>query len=122
VFAGALQETGRAIIVGHTSYGGVLNSTTLELPTGGMLQYPHSDMRTPKGRRIEGCGVVPDVVVDLRRGSATFRKWFSLELAAQDEMVADPAKQFSLASALYIADGIAYMVTRPRRTASTVVP
>jgi hypothetical protein len=28
VFTGVLQENGRAIVVGHTSYGGMLNSTT----------------------------------------------------------------------------------------------
>jgi carboxyl-terminal processing protease len=67
VFAGVLQENGRAMVLGRTSYGGVLNSTTVQLPTGGTLQYPHSDMRTPKGRRIEGVGVVPDVAVELRQ-------------------------------------------------------
>lgn len=67
VFAGAMQEMGRAVVLGRTSYGGVLNSTQAPLPTGGVLQYPHSDMRTPKGRRIEGVGVVPDVPVELRR-------------------------------------------------------
>jgi carboxyl-terminal processing protease len=67
VFAGAVQESGRATVLGRTSYGGVLNSTTAQLPTGATLQYPHSDMRTPKGRRIEGAGVVPDIAVELRR-------------------------------------------------------
>ena len=67
VFAGAMQEMGRAVVLGRTSYGGVLNSTQAPLPTGGVLQYPHSDMRTPKGRRIEGAGVVPDIPVEMRR-------------------------------------------------------
>jgi carboxyl-terminal processing protease len=67
VFAGAMQEMGRAIVLGSTSYGGVLNSTQAQLPTGGILQYPHSDLRTPKGRRIEGQGVVPDISVELLR-------------------------------------------------------
>jgi len=67
VFAGAMQEMGRAVVLGRTSYGGVLNSTQAELPTGGILQYPHSDLRTPKGGRIEGKGVVPDIPVELRR-------------------------------------------------------
>jgi carboxyl-terminal processing protease len=67
VFAAAIQEEGRAVVVGHRSYGGVLNSTQLPLPTGGVLQYPHSDMTTPKGSRIEGRGVIPDILVDLKR-------------------------------------------------------
>lgn len=67
VFAGAMQEKGRAVILGRTSYGGVFNSTQVRLPTGGVLQYPHSDMRTPKGKRIEGCGVIPDIPVERTR-------------------------------------------------------
>ena len=66
-FAGAMQEKGRAVILGHTSYGGVLNSTQFPLPTGGILQYPHSDMRTPKGKAIEGIGVIPDIPVEMTR-------------------------------------------------------
>lgn len=66
VFASGLQELGRAVILGRPSYGGVLNSTQEKLRTGGILQYPHSDMRTPKGIRIEGVGVQPDIPVDMQ--------------------------------------------------------
>jgi len=65
VLSGAMQEKGRAVLLGHTSYGGVLNSTQAVLPTGGILQYPHSDMTTPKGKAIEGVGVVPDIPVEM---------------------------------------------------------
>ncbi len=65
VFSSAMQEKGRAVIFGRMSYGGVLNSTQAPLPTGGVLQYPHADMRTPKGRSIEGLGVTPDIPTDL---------------------------------------------------------
>jgi len=68
VFAAAMQETGRARIAGESSFGGVLNSTQAVLPTGGILQYPHSDMRTGKGNSIEGRGVIPDIPVSLSRG------------------------------------------------------
>ena len=67
VFAGAMQENGRALILGRTSYGGVLNSTQVQLPTGGILQIPRSDMTTAKGARIEGRGVVPDIPVEMTR-------------------------------------------------------
>ena len=83
VFAGAIQESGRAIVLGRTSYGGVLNSTTEQLPTGGTLQYPHSDMRTPKGRRIEGAGVVPDVAVELRQADLLVGKDTVVEKAIE---------------------------------------
>jgi carboxyl-terminal processing protease len=67
MFAAFMQERGRAVIVGRTSYGGVMNSTELQLPSGGTLQYPHSDMTTAGGRRIEGRGVVPDIAIELKR-------------------------------------------------------
>jgi len=66
-FAGAMQEKGRAVILGQTSVGGVLNSTQVSLPTGGILNYAHSDMKTPKGNSIEGRGVIPDVPVEISR-------------------------------------------------------
>jgi carboxyl-terminal processing protease len=65
--AAALQEAGRAVVLGRTSYGGVLNATQERLPTGGIMQYPNQDMTTARGRRIEGRGVVPDTAVELRR-------------------------------------------------------
>ena len=67
VFAGAMQEKGRAIILGQTSVGGVLNSTQVSLPTGGILNYAHSDIKTPKGHSIEGRGVIPDIPVEISR-------------------------------------------------------
>jgi carboxyl-terminal processing protease len=83
VFAALMQERGRAIIVGGTSYGGVLNSTQLQLPTGGVLQYPHSDLTTPNGRRIEGPGVVPDIATDLKRTDLVAGRDTVLERAIQ---------------------------------------
>ena len=67
VFAGAMQENGRSVVLGRTSYGGVLNSTQVPLPTGGILQIPRSDMTTAKGTRLEGRGVVPDIPVEMSR-------------------------------------------------------
>lgn len=81
VFAAFLQDRGRAVVLGRTSYGGVLNSTQVPLPTKGVLQYPHSDMKTPNGRRIEGRGVVPDIPVDLKRADLLAGKDTVLEKA-----------------------------------------
>lgn len=67
VFAGAMQENGRAVVLGRTSYGGVLNSTQVPLPSGGTLQIPRSDMTTARGTRLEGRGVVPDIPVEMSR-------------------------------------------------------
>jgi carboxyl-terminal processing protease len=61
IFAAGLQELGRAIVVGERSMGAALPSFFTELPHGAMLQFAVADYLTPKGARIEGRGVAPDV-------------------------------------------------------------
>lgn len=67
IFAGALQELGRAVVIGETTAGAVLPSVIERLPNGARLQYAVADFRTPKGVLLEGRGVVPDVPVDARQ-------------------------------------------------------
>jgi C-terminal processing protease CtpA/Prc/L-ascorbate metabolism protein UlaG (beta-lactamase superfamily) len=81
VFAALLQERGRAVVVGQTSYGGVLSSTQVPLPTQGVLHYPYSDLKTPNGRRLEGHGVTPDIPVELKRADLLAGKDTVLERA-----------------------------------------
>lgn len=69
VFAGGLQASGRATIVGEQSAGAALPSIITKLPTGALFQYAIADFRTPKGDLIEGRGVIPDVEVRLTRAS-----------------------------------------------------
>lgn len=73
IFAAVLQDHGRATIVGRKTAGAVLASRFYRLPDGGELQLSREDYVAPKGRRIEGTGVEPDVKVeralaDLRAG------------------------------------------------------
>jgi carboxyl-terminal processing protease len=73
IFAAVLQDEGRARIVGRKTAGAVLASWYYWLPDGGQLQLSREDYIAPKGRRIEGVGLEPDVVVartlaDLRAG------------------------------------------------------
>ncbi len=65
VLAGGLQEIKRAVIIGRTSGGMVLPSQVEELPGGGEFQYVFADFHTPKGVRLEGRGVIPDISVEL---------------------------------------------------------
>lgn len=67
VFAGGMQELGRATIVGERSLGAALPSQIIQLPTGARLQYAIADFKTPKGVLIEGRGVAPDIEVNLVR-------------------------------------------------------
>lgn len=61
IFAAAMQDTGRAKIVGSDSRGAVLASVYGRLPGGFEIQYPVSDYVTIKGVRLEGHPVKPDV-------------------------------------------------------------
>jgi carboxyl-terminal processing protease len=63
IFAAVLQEHGRARVVGTPTPGAVLASHFYALPDGGQLQLSREDYLTPRGRRLEGAGVRPDVEV-----------------------------------------------------------
>jgi len=65
--AAGLQEAKRAFVVGKTTKGADLDSTSVELPINALLLYPYGQPRTPKGIVIEGRGVIPDREVNLTR-------------------------------------------------------
>jgi len=59
----ALQEAGRAVIVGEKTAGAVLISQDSRLPDGGRLTLSRSDFVTRGGVRLEKRGVAPDITV-----------------------------------------------------------
>jgi carboxyl-terminal processing protease len=63
IFAAGLQELGRATVVGQRSAGAALPSIVRRLPNGDVLQMAVADFVTPRGNRIEGRGVAPDIEV-----------------------------------------------------------
>lgn len=65
ILSAALQESGRAVIVGETSAGEALPSIFKVLPTGAVFQYPTSNFKTSKGKIVEGKGVTPDLQIAL---------------------------------------------------------
>jgi carboxyl-terminal processing protease len=67
IFAGGLQASGRAAVVGQRSAGATLPSAAKELPTGAILQYAFADFVASDGRPIEGVGVEPNLSVKLNR-------------------------------------------------------
>jgi carboxyl-terminal processing protease len=71
---GALQEAGRATIVGRRTAGAVLISVESRLPDGGRLNLSIQDVKLANGVRLEHQGVAPDVeafttLADRRAGS-----------------------------------------------------
>jgi carboxyl-terminal processing protease len=74
VFAAAMRERNRALVVGEQTCGCVLGIRSRHvLPDGGILDVSEMDYRTASGSRLEGHGLTPDMPVeptreDLRRG------------------------------------------------------
>src|SRR5256714_1589718 len=68
-FTAPMQELGRAVVVGVRTAAADLDGDLKRLPTGAILLYAFGECRTPKGVRIEGRGVTPDVEVKLTRAA-----------------------------------------------------
>jgi carboxyl-terminal processing protease len=61
IVAGALQDYGRATIVGETTFGKGLVQSLYPLSNGGALKVTTAVYLTPTGRDINATGIVPDI-------------------------------------------------------------
>ena len=61
--AAALQDAGRAVIIGTTSFGKGSSNSFIELSDGSAMYLPTSQWYRPSGQRMTGGGVEPDMVV-----------------------------------------------------------
>jgi carboxyl-terminal processing protease len=64
ILAGALQDNGRAILVGEKTFGKGVVQTLFPLPDGGALKLTTQKYFTPKGTDINAIGINPDYVID----------------------------------------------------------
>jgi len=62
IVAGALQDHGRAAVMGHTTFGKGSVQTVLPLSDGQALKLTTSRYLTPAGTVIQNAGVTPDIV------------------------------------------------------------
>ncbi len=67
IFAAGLQGLGRARVFGEPSGGQALPALMERLPNQDVLMYVFANFVGPDGSRIEGRGVIPDVVTPLSR-------------------------------------------------------
>lgn len=67
IFAGGLQDLGRARIFGTRSAAAALPSNIELLPNGDGFQHAIANYVSEGGKTLEGNGVIPDVVVELER-------------------------------------------------------
>jgi len=61
VVAAALQDSGRAVLIGTNSYGKGTVQTVLRLPNDGELTLTWSRLHAPSGYRLHGLGVLPSL-------------------------------------------------------------
>src|SRR6266498_2074571 len=74
IVAGALQDWGRAVLLGTQSFGKGSVQTIIPLSDGSGLRLTTAKYFTPKGRSIHGKGITPDILVEVPKDPATGSK------------------------------------------------
>jgi carboxyl-terminal processing protease len=63
IVAGALQDHGRAVIMGTQSFGKGSVQTIMQIPGHGAIRLTTARYYTPSGRSIQNKGITPDIIV-----------------------------------------------------------
>ncbi len=84
IVSGALQDAGRAILVGETSFGTGTVLNEFGLSDGSALLLATEQWLTPKGRLIWHQGIEPDILVELEPGIIPLFPTGLRDLSAED--------------------------------------
>jgi carboxyl-terminal processing protease len=71
IFAGAMQDRGRAKLVGEQTFGKAAVQTVVNLPDGSAIKVTSAYYLTPGGHNISKKGIKPDYVVPFKAGVGT---------------------------------------------------
>lgn len=74
ILTGAMQDYGRAKIVGSKTYGKASVQNVMRLPDGSGLKLTIAKYFTPKGRSIHGTGIEPDIKVEVEHSKDDVKK------------------------------------------------
>lgn len=66
IFVGAVQDYGKAEIIGTQTYGKGVVQNLFDLKDGTCVKLTTSEYFTPKGRNIDGKGITPDVKIEYK--------------------------------------------------------
>ncbi|CAM5431396.1 S41 family peptidase [Streptomyces fumanus] len=73
LLTGALQDRGRAVVVGSRTFGKGSVQMPSRLPGGSVAELTVGHYRTPSGRGVDGTGITPDLEIDPALPSALTR-------------------------------------------------
>ena len=131
IVAGALQDHGRAVIMGVDTFGKGSVQTVLPLNNEKAIKLTTALYFTPNGRSIQAEGIVPDIRVDRSKVTKMKRNPFRIKErdlpkhlqnnnadadAEEDEESTDLAsKDYQLNEALTLLKGLHILATKPRQ-------
>ena len=96
ILAGALQENGRAKLVGETTLGTGTVLHPFQLSDGSVLRLGVTNWLTPKNNLIKDQGVKPDVAIK-QEAATPMVDSFTLKELSKDELLSQEDKQFKSA-------------------------
>ncbi len=103
ITAGALQDAGRAKVVGQTTFGTGTVLSTFKLSDGSSLLLGTGEWLTPSGRMIRRQGIEPDIVSDLPSSAAMLTPANAAKLSAAELRTSSDAQ---LLAGLHVVEAL----------------